>query len=254
MINGGIYQIRNLINNKRYIGSTVNIDKRWYEHKKSLRKNIHVNEYLQNAWNKYGEDNFDFDILEQVENKVLLLEREQYWMDYYKSYKRNIGYNICSICGNVLGCRWNLREETKIKLSEMRKGRKLSEESKKRIGEKAKERFRNKENHPMFGKHLSEEQKQKLRESHLGLKHSEETKQKMKEIFSGEGNPFFGKHHSRDSNEKNRIFHAKLTWQQVNEIREKYKTGLYTHENLSKEYGITRRSIGRIINNERWKE
>lgn len=50
----GIYMIINNINEKKYIGSAKNIDKRWYEHRYTLNKNCHDNSLLQNAWNKYG--------------------------------------------------------------------------------------------------------------------------------------------------------------------------------------------------------
>ena len=53
----GIYCIRNKINNKYYIGQSIDIKNRWKEHKYNLRHNKHVNNKLQNAWNKYGEKN-----------------------------------------------------------------------------------------------------------------------------------------------------------------------------------------------------
>jgi len=90
----GIYKITNLIRGLVYIGSAADIGNRWSSHKKDLKKNIHANSYLQRAWNKYGEEAFEFVILELVEDKNKLIEREQYWMDYYKSYERDKGYNI----------------------------------------------------------------------------------------------------------------------------------------------------------------
>lgn len=55
----GIYQIRNKINNHRYIGRSVNITRRWRSHRNSLSGNYSGCIVLQNAWNKYGEDNFE---------------------------------------------------------------------------------------------------------------------------------------------------------------------------------------------------
>ena len=62
----GIYKITNKQNDKFYIGSSTNIEMRWYAHKSYLRRNVHANQHLQNAWNKYGEDNFIFSILPKV--------------------------------------------------------------------------------------------------------------------------------------------------------------------------------------------
>lgn len=75
----GIYAIKNKLNNKIYIGQSINIENRWYGHKTSLRHNKHGNKHLQNSWNKYGEDNFDFIVLEEcLEDE--LNEKEVYWI------------------------------------------------------------------------------------------------------------------------------------------------------------------------------
>jgi group I intron endonuclease len=60
----GIYKIENKANGKVYIGQSANINKRWIEHRSNLNNNRHPNRKLQNAWNNYGQDNFDFNILE----------------------------------------------------------------------------------------------------------------------------------------------------------------------------------------------
>lgn len=78
----GIYLIRNIINNKCYIGSSYHTDKREKEHFGRLYNNKHHNIHLQNSYNKYGKDNFKFYVIEIVDekdfNKNFLLEREQY--------------------------------------------------------------------------------------------------------------------------------------------------------------------------------
>ena len=61
----GIYKILNIINNKIYIGSAVNIDRRWSEHKSLLTNNKHHSKYLQNSFNKYGTENFLFEVVEK---------------------------------------------------------------------------------------------------------------------------------------------------------------------------------------------
>lgn len=90
----GIYQIKNVVNNKFYIGSSNNIPIRWRQHKNHLNKNKHYNKYLQNSWNKYGQENFKFEIIELVDDEDLLFSAEQKWMNKTKSYDGNIGYNL----------------------------------------------------------------------------------------------------------------------------------------------------------------
>ena len=79
----GIYCIINIRNSKRYIGSSKNIRQRLWSHRAELRHNKHENTHLQSAWNKYGEQNFDYYILENCEED-LLLEREQWYIDTIK--------------------------------------------------------------------------------------------------------------------------------------------------------------------------
>ncbi len=61
---GTIYKIENLVNGKVYIGQTVkSVERRWQAHRSMLKRNNHDNFYLQNAWNKYGEDSFVFKVI-----------------------------------------------------------------------------------------------------------------------------------------------------------------------------------------------
>lgn len=79
----GIYMIINTINGKRYIGSSKNIQQRLQTHRSNLRHGYHGNEYLQNAWNKYGENNFEYSILEFCSEEERI-KREQYYVDTLK--------------------------------------------------------------------------------------------------------------------------------------------------------------------------
>lgn len=88
-----IYQIRNKVNSKIYIGSTNDVRLRWNNHRSSLNRGAHENPYLQNAWDKHGEDNFEFSILEEV-NDNNRIEREIHFLNENKSCDREIGYNI----------------------------------------------------------------------------------------------------------------------------------------------------------------
>lgn len=112
----GIYCIKNKLNNKLYVGSTINFDKRKREHYSYLRRGTHHSTYLQRSFNKYGEINFEFFILETCESEKLLI-REQHYIDVLSPR-----YNICKIAGNSLGVKRS--EETKKKLSDVHKGQK----------------------------------------------------------------------------------------------------------------------------------
>lgn len=114
----GIYKIINIINNKIYIGSANNFTSRFGVHRYDLRNNKHHNIYLQRSWNKYGEQNFKFEIIENCKNQDLLI-REQYYIDTL-----NPEYNICKIAGSTKGRK--MSEEHKKIISNYHKGRKKS--------------------------------------------------------------------------------------------------------------------------------
>lgn len=120
----GIYKITNTVNGKSYVGSSVNIWSRWCLHKRQLLQGIHHSIKLQRAWNMYGSESFSFSVVELVENKNQLLDREQFWLDSLDSVKS--GYNINRNARNSLGTMH--RPETKEKISQFFKGRKLSKE------------------------------------------------------------------------------------------------------------------------------
>lgn len=110
----GIYKITNIINNKYYIGSGICVSRRINDHKKR-EHNIH----LKRSFNKYGLENFTFEIIEECE-KENLLQREQYYINTLKPE-----YNICKIAGNTLG-RFH-SEETRQKIKQKCLGRKLND-------------------------------------------------------------------------------------------------------------------------------
>lgn len=89
----GIYQITNLRSGKIYIGQSLDVLARLRQHKYELRHNLHLNRYLQSAWNKYGESNFVFSVLEEVSEEKLT-EREKYWVDFYGGYESDRLYNL----------------------------------------------------------------------------------------------------------------------------------------------------------------
>lgn len=89
----GVYKITNLLNGKVYVGSTKRFLSRWYTHFSKLRTNNHRSYiHLQNSVNKYGIENFEFEILEVCSSDVYL-EREAFWIKELDSCNREKGYN-----------------------------------------------------------------------------------------------------------------------------------------------------------------
>ena len=98
----GIYKIENKQNGKVYIGSSKNIHKRWKQHVSELRSKQHHNYNLQNAWHEYGEENFEFEIIEIVDDINQLIDREQHHIDLTKCYDYSYGYNVNPKAGKFL--------------------------------------------------------------------------------------------------------------------------------------------------------
>jgi len=90
----GVYIIRNTVNDKRYIGSSKSVYYRWkQQHYSQLRRGVHANTHLQNAWNKHGADQFEFVVIEECVESALS-KRESYWIEHFKSWDRKHGYNL----------------------------------------------------------------------------------------------------------------------------------------------------------------
>ena len=104
----GIYKIQNIVNNKVYIGQSINVYKRWEQHIYHLNHNTHYNIYLQNAWNKYGPQNFKFEIIQICNSREELNTYETYWKDYYYPQVYNLGST---------GKASNISSQTKRKIS-----------------------------------------------------------------------------------------------------------------------------------------
>lgn len=139
-MNSGIYKITNKVNGKFYIGSSNNIKRRWGHHKSNLRSGTHTNYHLQNSYDKHGEDQFEFVLIEEV-RRANLLAKEQEYLDEAFGGDQEI-YNISRVAGSPMAG-LNHTEEVKQLLSEKLSG----------------------ENHPHYGKPVSEEWRRKISKS-----------------------------------------------------------------------------------------
>ena len=101
----GIYKIINIVNNKFYVGSAVDLKRRKTRHFSELRNSKHNNRHLQAAWNKYGEQAFVFIIIEDVAPDVDLLAAENVWLHAHvgKEYCYNIGVDATAPMQGMLG-------------------------------------------------------------------------------------------------------------------------------------------------------
>ena len=187
-----IYKTTNLVNGKQYIGKDKHNNPNY----------IGSGTYLKKAIKKYGKENFKKEILEVCSSSKELMEREEYWLNYYDAGGDPNFYNTHNYS---YGCPSH-SEETRRKMSESRKGKpkkKHSEESKRRMsesrrgekhfmyGKQVSTKTREKIRQSLIGKKFSEERRQNISKSHLGHIVSEDTKRKLSLLNSGENHPQF---------------------------------------------------------------
>ena len=175
----GVYIITNTVNGNRYIGSSIDIHRRWVTHLRELRKGVHGNEILQRAWDKYGEKAFEFSVLLVCSEHDTLLNEQQFLDAVHPEY------NICiSVTASMLGR--TMSDEHKRNISEARKGYAMSDEQKLKLSEAHKGKNHTEEtkakmrgNAGNTGYKYTDEQKEHLRQSHLGYVMPEEQKAKI---------------------------------------------------------------------------
>ena len=198
-MNTGIYEIVNLTNGKRYVGSAVNFKRRWYMHRWELRRGEHRNTHLQATWDKHGEDKFGFRPLLACDRHNLVMY-EQIAIDALRPE-----YNICKVAASTIGFRFS--EESRAKLSHRARAENLSPETRARMsasqakrthppetrakisaivrGRKESDETRARKSASLLGHSVSEETRAKLRAARLGQRHSPESKAKIAAASTG---------------------------------------------------------------------
>lgn len=168
---GGTYQIANIENGRAYFGSAQCFKKRWAGHVNALKANRHSNKFLQADWNKCGESDFVFEVIESITgSKEERLDAEQKLLTYH--------WDNCNLCYNI--SKWAIScqdrhfsknpEETRRKMRMAKLGKKrgpMSEETKRKIG------LANSQ------KPISEEMRARLAVAMKGKHHTLETRNKI---------------------------------------------------------------------------
>ena len=219
-MNSGIYIIKNKVNNKIYVGSSSDINRRWCVHKSKLRNNKHDNIHLQRSWNEYGKDNFEFSIIEYCNTN--LKELEEKYIHEMKSYDFTIGFNMSEKAygGDNISNHPNkdliiekIKKSLKERFDNMTELER-QELSNKMIGEK----------NPNFNHRWTDEMKEnnsiklieyfethesyqtgKSWEELFGEEKAKELRENLSKVASsrtGDKNPFYGVHHSEHSKDK----------------------------------------------------
>lgn len=156
----GIYAITS--GDKYYIGSAVNVARRWRTHLSQLNRGVHHSRYLQRAWAKHGAKAFQLALLERVDDRSMLIEREQAWIDRFCP-----AYNGTKTAGSCAGMKQ--RPESIEKTASANRGGRRSPETRAKISEKLK------------GRRLSPEHAVKAANAFRGRRHTDETRARMAE-------------------------------------------------------------------------
>lgn len=179
----GIYKISSICKPSRfYIGSSVDVYHRWIEHKSNLSRGKHHSPKIQNHYNKYGDNDLVFEVIEYCARNNLL-KREQHYLDTLNPW-----FNTYPVAGSPLG-----HKPTKEHIEKVRKagiGRKVSDETRRKISEahmgmRASEETRKKQREAKAGRKLSEEHKAKISESLRGAVRSEKHREKIRQTLMG---------------------------------------------------------------------
>lgn len=260
---GGIYTITCLGNGRVYVGSSIDINRRFRHHRRDLQEGRHKNVLLSRSWNKYGEDAFLFAIVEVVTDRNLLIEREQWWIDCLNSANRRDGFNLSPRAGSSLGVKHS--EDARLRMSKAMKGKSHphTPESRRKISEALRGRKQSAEHtqrssESRRGRPISEEVKQKISAFFKGRSagpKSEEVKRKLSEAMSGRTLSIEHRHKISESLKRNGpevyITNATLSPADVAIIKSKLARGT-KGASLAREYGVRPQVISDIKVGRKW--
>lgn len=228
----GIYKIKNIINSKVYIGSSINIKSRWQKHISELRNGRHSNKHLLESYKKHGEQNFQFSILEEVKELESLILKEQHYLDFYKSYEKENGYNLRKIADSNYGYKHTKESVEKFRIAST-------------------------------GKTHTEEAKKRISLANKGRIFSEETKLKMSLAKKGKSNHWKGKKRT----EKQKKLISEMAKKRVGELNANSKLknidipiikDLFFNQkkyinDIAKLFNVSRSTIKRVLHNKSFK-
>jgi group I intron endonuclease len=252
----GIYKITCLINKRFYIGSAKNLEDRWQRHLSDLKHNKHINIHLQRTYDKYGSNEFKFEVVENCKEEVLLI-REQYYLDTLKPYESgfNIGRDASggdnltfnpnrddiiertrkTINANMLKITEEERREKWGKFGELNPnyGNKWSDDMRKNLADINREKY-------LLGTSPLCDREGRTNRELYGEEKANEISEKLSKFAStrtGDKNGFFNRRHTEESKEK--IRKSRIGKKPTNQIMISINDTIYeSYHDASKELGI----------------
>ena len=180
----GIYLITNNLNGHKYVGKSMDIHKRFNEHRRGADAHTSA---VDRAILKYGKDSFDYQIITELPNdKKVLDAHEKYWISFYNTFKNKNHYNLTNGGEGSL-----MAPESRARISKANSGKKRTQEFKDYLSKLNKGK-----GNAFFGKKHSEESKRKMSESSKGIKLSDGHKLKISKSTNTSG--YFRVHKRND--------------------------------------------------------